>query len=266
VGQFSGSEQYIASAQLKEIVNISIALSKPLIIRGEPGTGKTQLARAVAASLGLDIHIWNVKSTTKAQDGLYTYDALQRLNDSRFADKDVNDINQYIKWGPLGRAFRQAQQSVVLIDEIDKADVEFPNDLLHEIDAMSFQVYETGELVVAQQRPIVIITSNAEKELPDAFLRRCLFHYIEFPKKEEMADIIRVHHPKLDDALLSAALSRFYWLRQLPDVRKKPSTSELIDWLAALAREGVPVKRLATELPFLGVLLKKEADISMVRR
>ena len=262
---FTSTEGYIATPELTEMVNVSIALSKPLIIRGEPGTGKTLLAHAIAKSLGVPLHTWHVKSTSKAQDGLYSYDAVQRLNDSRFDDKNVDDIRKYIKLGPLGQAFKDENQSVVLIDEIDKADMEFPNDLLHELDAMSFKIYETSDEIRASKRPIVIITSNAEKELPDAFLRRCIFHFISFPKIDEMRKIVNVHHPDLNKKLSEAALAKFYWLRELDDLRKKPSTSELIDWIAALQKGGFDVGDLKSQLPFLGVLIKKESDLMALK-
>lgn len=263
---FTGTDRYIVSPELKASVDVAMTLGRPLLIRGEPGTGKTLLARAVAEGLSLPLRTWHVKSTSKAQDGLYVYDTVQRLNDSRFGDGDVKDVKRYIKLGPLGQAFADAGRSVVLIDEIDKADVEFPNDLLHELDAMAFAVVETGETIAARTRPIVIITSNADKELPDAFLRRCIFHYIEFPDEGMMRDILRVHHPDIDQKLVAQALVKFYWLRDQPDIRKKPSTSELIDWVGALARGGVDRKAIEKELPFLGVLLKREADLEQIRR
>lgn len=263
---FGGTGAYIASAELKSAVNVAVALKRPLLIRGEPGTGKTLLARAVADDLGLELIPWHVKSTSKAQEGLYVYDTVQRLNDSRFGTGDVHDVKRYIKLGPLGRAFAKGTRSVVLIDEIDKADVEFPNDLLHELDAMSFDVFETGERIAAKERPVVVITSNADKELPDAFLRRCVFHYIAFPDQDQMQAIVRVHHPDIDQKLLSQCLTKFYWLREQPEVRKRPSTSELIDWIAALAHGGISRGQLEKELPFLGVLLKKETDLEAVRR
>jgi MoxR-like ATPase len=263
--RFQGTSQYIASPDLRDAVNVAVALERPLLLRGEPGTGKTLLARAISDGLGLPLLTWHVKSTSRAQDGLYVYDTVQRLNDSRFGSGDVSDIRRYIKYGPLGQAFAAPARVVLLIDEVDKADMEFPNDLLHELDAMRFQVVETGDTIAARERPVVIITSNAEKELPDAFLRRCVFHYIAFPTADLMADIVRVHHPKIEDTLLKRALARFYWLREQPELRKPPSTSELIDWLTALHRGGVDVAKLDADLPFLGVLLKKEADLSALK-
>ena len=263
---FTGTDSYIASQDLSEIVNVAVTLKRPLLIRGEPGTGKTMLAKSVAAALDLPLRTWHVKSTSKAQDGLYTYDAVQRLNDSRFGGGDVNAIENYIKLGPLGEAFQDSNPSVVLIDEIDKADVEFPNDLLHELDAMSFYIHETKQTVVAQERPIVIISSNAEKELPDAFLRRCVFHYIEFPDADQMKKIVKVHHPDLENKLIDQCLVKFYWLREQDEIRKKPSTSELIDWIAAVHRAGIPTKKLEKEFPFLGVLLKKKKILIVYRR
>ena len=264
--KFSGSEHYVASRELMETVNIAVALQKPLLIKGEPGTGKTVLAQAVAEALGKKLIIWNVKSTTKAQDGLYVYDVVQRLYDSQFGGQGVDDIEKYVKLGKLGEAFSVEEQVVLLIDEIDKADLEFPNDLLWELDRMEFYIPETKETIRAKQRPIVIITSNAEKELPDAFLRRCVFHYIEFPDKELMAQIVRVHFPDLDDKLLTQVLEAFYKIRQLPQIKKKPSTSEIIDWLQALVHGGVDPKRVVKEVPYLGVLLKKNEDMDALRR
>ena len=258
---FEGTRGYLASQDLKDAVNVAVDLEKPLLIKGEPGTGKTRLAEAIAETLGTELLIWNIKSTSKAKDGLYVYDTVQRLNDARFGDRDVRDIRQYIKYGPLGRSFLADKRVVLLIDEIDKADMEFPNDLLHELDRMSFTVDETGETITAKKRPIVVITSNNEKELPDAFLRRCVFHYIAFPDEDLMRQIVRVHQPDVEDKLLSTCLVRFYWLRKQPDVRKRPSTSELIDWIAALRRAGIPIEKLEQEMPFVGLLLKKESDI-----
>ena len=261
---FQGTNTYLTSPELRDAVNIAIALEKPLLIKGEPGTGKTLLAEAIAEGLGMDLHLWNVKSTTKAQDGLYVYDTVQRLNDSRFGDGDVSDIRQYIKYGPLGTALLSPKRVVLLIDEIDKADLEFPNDLLHELDKMNFVVTETGDKITATHRPIIIITSNNEKELPDAFLRRCVFHYISFPDRELMTDIVRVHHPDVEEDLLKQCLMKFYWIREQHEIRKHPSTSELIDWIAALRQAGIPPDAIESELPFLGVLLKRETDISVL--
>lgn len=258
--QFRGSPDYVTSEPLRNAVNVAIALKRPLLIRGEPGTGKTLLAHSIAHGLGKKIIVWNIKSTTKAQEGLYVYDTVQRLNDSRFGDKDISDIKQYIKLGKLGQAFVSPEQVVLLIDEIDKADLEFPNDLLNELDEMSFYIPETEETISAVHRPIVVITSNAEKELPDAFLRRCIFHYIEFPDPELMEEIVRVHFPDIENNLLREALKAFYVLRQIDDFRKKPSTSELIDWIQALIVGGVSIDRIFAEIPFTGTLLKKETD------
>jgi MoxR-like ATPase len=258
--QFRGSADYVTSEPLRNAVNVAIALKRPLLIRGEPGTGKTLLAHSIAQGLAKKIIIWNIKSTTKAQEGLYVYDTVQRLNDSRFGDKDVADIKQYIKLGKLGQAFASPEQVVLLIDEVDKADLEFPNDLLNELDEMSFYIPETEETISAVHRPIVVITSNAEKELPDAFLRRCIFHYIEFPDPKLMEEIVKVHFPDIENNLLREALKTFYALRQVDDFRKKPSTSELIDWIQALIVGGVPTDRIFAEIPFIGTLLKKETD------
>ena len=259
--KFRGTEQYLTSSSLESAVNCALALERPLLVRGEPGTGKTQLAEAIAAGLGFPLIHWPVKSTTRAQDGLYVYDTVQRLYDSRFGEGDVKDIRRYIKYGPLGKAFAATERVVLLIDEVDKADLEFPNDLLHELDRMRFVVGETGDEIAAQKRPVVIITSNAEKELPDAFLRRCVFHFIEFPDKELMARIVRVHHPDLGPKLLDEALRAFYAIRDTEGLRKRPSTSELIDWIAVLKRAGLASVELEQGMPFLGALLKREQDL-----
>ena len=264
--EFRGSQNYVASEELLRAANIAMVLEKPLLIKGEPGTGKTMLAEAVSQALGKKLIIWNIKSTTKAQDGLYVYDVVQRLYDSQFGGQGVDDIEKYVKLGKLGEAFTGDEQVILLIDEIDKADLEFPNDLLWELDRMEFHIPETGRTVKANHRPVVIITSNAEKELPDAFLRRCVFHYIEFPDKELMADIVRVHYPDINERLLSQVLEAFYKIRNLPQIKKKPSTSEIIDWIQALQHGGVDVGRIVKEVPYLGVLLKKNEDIDVLRR
>ena len=261
-----GTDDYIASDELRRIVNVAILLGRPLLIKGEPGTGKTLLARSIADSLGTELLTWHVKSTTKAKDGLYVYDTVQRLYDSRFHDKNVDDIEQYIELGPLGRAFAADKQVVLLIDEVDKADIEFPNDLLHELDAMSFRVNETGKTITAKQRPIVVITSNSEKELPDAFLRRTVFHYIAFPDRPLMSEIVGVHFDDLATELLDAALDAFYRVRGVDGVRKRPSTSELVDWISALLAHGVDPTSLERDIPFLGVLLKREQDVEITLR
>jgi MoxR-like ATPase len=265
--RFTGTDEYIVSPELARAVDVAVAIQRPLLIKGEPGTGKTLLAVALAKAMGLPLIRWQVRSTTKAIEGLYHYDTVRRLHDSRFGDGDVKDIAKYIGLGPLGRAFASEDRSVVLIDEIDKADLEFPNDLLHELDVMSFTIPETGRTYTAKQRPVIVITSNNEKELPDAFLRRCVFHWIEFPDRELMARIVGVHHPDVDDKLLAAALEAFYALRRMDGIRKPPSTSELVDWIAALRHSGIaPEKLLGAGLPFLGVLLKKEQDVALVER
>jgi len=263
--QFQGTASYIASDDLRHAVNVAVALARPLLVRGEPGTGKTLLAENLASSLGMPLVRWHVKSTTKAKDGLYVYDTVARLHDSRFGDQvDVRDIAKYIKLGPLGSALDAPSRVVLLIDEIDKADLEFPNDLLHELDTMKFRIDETGKEIAAKERPIVIITSNNEKELPDAFLRRCVFHYIQFPNRDLMADIVRVHHPDISDRVLDNALEVFFGLRATPKLRKKPSTSELIDWIMALKKAGVDLARVGGGIPFLGTLLKTEQDVELV--
>lgn len=263
--KFVGTNKYIASQSLQNGVNVAVSLGRPLLVKGEPGTGKTLLAHNIALGLDKELLVWNIKSTTKARDGLYVYDTVQRLNDARFGDRDISDISQYIKLGKLGEAFAAPEQVVLLIDEVDKADIEFPNDLLNELDEMNFYIPETRETVEAKHRPIVIITSNSEKELPDAFLRRCIFHYIEFPDPELMVDIVGVHYPDLEEKLLRAVLKQFYVLRQIDEFRKKPSTSELLDWIQALIAGGVSSKTVEKEVPFLGVLLKKEADVEYLQ-
>ncbi len=263
--RFTGSGDYVASKELMNAVNVAIALEKPLLIKGEPGTGKTMLAEAIADALQMNLIIWGIKSTTKAQEGLYVYDTVQRLYDSQFAEGDVSDIKRYIKLGKLGEAFTSQEQVVLLIDEIDKADLEFPNDLLWELDKMEFYINETKETVKTKHRPIVIITSNAEKELPDAFLRRCIFHYIEFPDREKMEDIIKVHYGEIEKKLAAAAMNAFYAIRGMRQIQKKPSTSELLDWIQALRISGVDVKKIEEQIPYIGVLLKKNQDIDTVR-
>ncbi len=258
--RFKGTEGYIASGPLIDAVNCAVALERPLLIKGEPGTGKTLLARHVAESLEMPMESWHIKSTSKANEGLYVYDTIQRLNDARFGEGDVKDIRHYIKYGPLGRVFAASERHVLLIDEVDKADIEFPNDLLRELDEMRFTVMETGDEVVANERPVVIITSNNEKELPDAFLRRCVFHFIDFPEPDLMREIIDVHHKALDATLLDQVLIKFYWLRGQNELRKKPSTSELIDWISVLLRSGISEEQLQSHIPFLGSLLKNEQD------
>ena len=264
--RFEGTAGYIANDELRASVDVAVALERPLLVRGEPGTGKTLLAEAVAEALGMELLVWGVKSTTRAQDGLYVYDTVQRLYDSQFGDGDPSDIARYIRLGRLGEAFDAPRRVVLVIDEIDKADLEFPNDLLWELDRMSFHIPETGRVVSARERPVVIITSNAEKELPDAFLRRCVFHYIAFPEPDQMEAIVRVHHPDLDDALLGAALEAFFVLRSFEGLQKRPTTSELIDWVQALVIAGVPADRVVADLPFLGVVLKTPQDVEMARR
>ena len=264
--QFKGSSEYVASNELLSTVNVAMTLEKPLLLKGEPGTGKTMLAQSVANALGADLHIWNIKSTTKAQDGLYVYDVVQRLYDSQFGGEGVDDIEKYVHLGQVGEAFESKERCILLIDEIDKADLEFPNDLLWELDKMEFTIPQTGRTVKAKHRPIIIITSNAEKELPDAFLRRCIFHYIDFPDEDLMRRIIAVHHPNIEKKLMEQTIAAFYWIRSLPAIQKKPSTSELIDWIRALTYSGIPYDTIMKEIPYAGVLLKKNEDLDQLER
>ena len=268
---FDSTSEYIATSDLSVAVNAAITLEKPLLIKGEPGTGKTELARQVANSLKLSIIEWNIKSTTRAQQGLYEYDAVSRLRDSQLNNIDINDIENYIKKGKLWEAFEAKSKIVLLIDEIDKADIEFPNDLLQELDKMSFHVYETGQQIIAKNRPIIIITSNNEKELPDAFLRRCFFHYIKFPDQETLAKIVEIHYPNIKKNLLNNALTQFFEIRETPGLKKKPSTSEVLDWLKLLLAEDINPTDLRNDpkniLPRLhGALLKNEQDVQLFER
>ncbi|MGY3437122.1 MULTISPECIES: AAA family ATPase [unclassified Marinovum] len=269
--KFEGTESYVATEDLTLAVNAAVTLERPLLVKGEPGTGKTELARQVADALGLRMLEWNIKSTTKAQQGLYEYDAVSRLRDSQLGEERVHDVRNYIRKGKLWQAFEADEKVVLLIDEIDKADIEFPNDLLQEIDKMEFHVYETGDTIKARHRPIVIITSNNEKELPDAFLRRCFFHYIRFPDEATMRQIVEVHHPGIKDALLTTALTQFYEIRDQAGLKKKPSTSEVLDWLKLLLAEDLSPEDLARDgadaLPKLhGALLKNEQDVHLFER
>ena len=271
-GRFEGTDTYVATEELMMAVNAAITLERPLLVKGEPGTGKTMLAEEVAEAIGAPLIQWHIKSTTKAHQGLYEYDAVARLRDSQLGDERVHDIRNYINRGKLWEAFPSEQQPVLLIDEIDKADIEFPNDLLQELDRMEFYVYETQELVKAKQRPIIIITSNNEKELPDAFLRRCFFHYIRFPDKETMESIVHVHFPELKKDLLRESLEAFFEMREVPGLKKKPSTSELLDWIKLLVAEDIPPEALRSEdakeaiPPLYGALLKNEQDVHMFER
>ncbi|WP_409525245.1 AAA family ATPase [Nitrincola sp. MINF-07-Sa-05] len=270
--KFSGTRRYVATDDLSMAVNAAITLQRPLLVKGEPGTGKTLLAEEIADALNKPLLRWHIKSTTKAQQGLYEYDAVSRLRDSQLGDERVHDINNYIRKGVLWQAFEAEQQPVLLIDEIDKADIEFPNDLLHELDKMEFAVYETGEVVSARNRPIIIITSNNEKELPDPFLRRCFFHYISFPDRDTLKQIIQVHFPDIESKLVREALEVFFRLREINQLKKKPSTSELIDWLKLILADQIPADVLASTdaasamPPLYGALLKNEQDVHMLQR
>ena len=270
--KFNGTKNYIATDNLSMAVNAAVTLQRPLLIKGEPGTGKTMLAQEVADSLGKPLISWHIKSTTKAQQGLYEYDAVSRLRDSQLGDDKVHDISNYIKPGKVWQAFHSDEQAILLIDEIDKADIEFPNDLLVELDQMEFSVYETGEQIKAKHRPIIIITSNNEKELPDAFLRRCFFHYIDFPDKKTMQAIVDVHFPNIQHELVKAALDVFFQLREVPGLKKKPSTSELVDWIKLLLADNIPLEVLQNKgikeaiPPLYGALLKNEQDVDLVQR
>jgi MoxR-like ATPase len=269
--KFTGTQDYVATEDLTVAVNAAVLLERPLLIKGEPGTGKTELAKQVASALGLDLIEWNIKSTTKAQQGLYEYDAVSRLRDSQLGDERVRDVGNYIRKGKLWTAFEADQKVVLLIDEIDKADIEFPNDLLQELYKMAFHVYETGETVAAKNRPVVIITSNNEKELPDAFLRRCFFHYISFPDQDTMRQIVKVHYPDIKEQLLTTALTQFYEIREQQGLKKKPSTSEVLDWLKLLLAEELTPEDLKRDagnlLPKLhGALLKNEQDVQLFER
>ena len=263
--RFKSEDNYIISDDLMVTANIAIAMNKPLLVKGEPGTGKTALAEAIARSLDMDLIVWSIKSTTKAQDGLYQYDVVRRLYDSELGNEGVEDISRYIKLGKIGEAFTSDRQCVLLIDEIDKADLEFPNDLLWELDRMEFYIPETDETIKAKNPPVVVITSNAEKELPDAFLRRCAFHFIEFPDQSMMRDIILAHYPDIEESLISQVLDAFFYVREYFDLKKKPSTSELLDWIKALRLSGLPTDSLRQDMPLAGFLLKKDEDLEQFR-
>lgn len=266
VYQFQGTDDYIINDDLMLTMNIAMKMKKPLLVKGEPGTGKTALAESIAKALGKKLIIWSIKSTTKAQDGLYQYDVVRRLYDSELGNEGVDDIKRYIKMGKLGEAFTSEEQCVLLIDEIDKADLEFPNDLLWELDRMEFYIPETDETIKAKNPPIVIITSNAEKELPDAFLRRCAFHFIDFPDKELMSDIILAHYPDIEEKLIEQVLDAFFYVRNFFELKKKPSTSELLDWISALKLSGLSTDNLRQDLPLVSFLLKKDEDLEMVKK
>ncbi len=266
ITRFQSVDDYIVDDDLMLTTNIAISMGKPLLVKGEPGTGKTALAEAIAKSLGKKLIIWSIKSTTKAQDGLYQYDVVRRLYDSELGHEGVDDVKRYIKLGKIGEAFTAEEQCVLLIDEIDKADMEFPNDLLWELDRMEFYIPETDETIKAKHAPIVVITSNAEKELPDAFLRRCAFHYIEFPDKKLMRDIVLAHYPDLEEELMDQVLDAFFFVRSYDELKKKPSTSELLDWINALALSGLPTDKLKQELPLAGFLVKKDEDLDLVKK
>ncbi len=264
--RFKGTKDYIINDELMQTVNIAIKMNKPLLVKGEPGTGKTALAESVAKALGKKLVVWSIKSTTKASDGLYHYDVVRRLYDSELGNEGVDDIKRYIKLGKIGEVFTSEEQCVLLIDEIDKADLEFPNDLLWELDRMEFYIPETDETIKAKNPPIVIITSNAEKELPDAFLRRCAFHFIEFPDEKLMRDIILAHYPDIESQLMEQALDAFFYVREYFDLRKKPATSELLDWISALRLSGIQTGRLRQELPLLSFLIKKDEDMDTMKK
>ena len=263
--RFRGTDEYIINDELMLTMNIAISMNKPLLVKGEPGTGKTALAEAIAKALDKDLIVWSIKSTTKAQDGLYHYDVVKRLYDSELGNEGVEDVKKYIKLGKIGEAFTSEKQCVLLIDEIDKADLEFPNDLLWELDRMEFYIPETDETIVAKNAPIVIITSNAEKELPDAFLRRCAFHYIDFPDEKLMRDIVLAHYPDIEEKLMEQVLDTFFYVREYFELKKKPSTSELLDWIKALQMAGIPTDNLRNDLPLMSFLLKKDEDRETVK-